>query len=154
MDAAGALRPLDTGVSIAVRMLEKGEEAILAHVAPAVFDNDIEPDLARDFLADPHHHIAVAIDKGVVVAFASGVDYIHPDKARELFVNEVGTAPTHRDRGLGKAVLGALLARGRAVGCKIAWVLTDSDNKPARALYAALSGKELTLDTVHIEFDL
>ncbi len=135
-------------------MLEKGEEGVLAHVAPAVFDNDIEPALARDFLADPHHHIAVAIDKGVVVAFASGVDYIHPDKARELFVNEVGTAPTHRDRGLGKAVLGALLARARAVGCKIAWVLTDTDNTPARALYAALRGKELTLDTVHIEFDL
>ncbi|MEJ0043439.1 MAG: GNAT family N-acetyltransferase [Rhizomicrobium sp.] len=149
-----ALRPLDTGVSMEVRMLEKGEAAVLARVAPAVFDNDIEPDLAREFLADPHHHIAVAIDQGVVVAFASGVDYIHPDKARELFVNEVGTAPTHRGRGLGRAVLGALLDRARAVGCKIAWVLTDTDNTPARGLYAALNGKELTLDTVHIEFDL
>ncbi|MEI9989411.1 MAG: GNAT family N-acetyltransferase [Rhizomicrobium sp.] len=141
-------------MSIEVRLLEKGEEAVLAHIAPAVFDNDIEPELAREFLADPHHHIAVAIDKGVVVAFASGVDYIHPDKARELFVNEVGTAPTHRGRGLAKAVLSALLDRARAVGCKIAWVLTDTDNAPARGLYAALNGKELTLDTVHIEFDL
>jgi ribosomal protein S18 acetylase RimI-like enzyme len=141
-------------MSIEVRVLLPGEEAVLARVAPAVFDNDIDPALARDFLADPHHHIAVAIDNGVVVAFASGVDYIHPDKARELFVNEVGTAPTHRDRGLGKAVLGALLDCGRAAGCKIAWVLTDTDNRPARALYAALNGKELTLDTVHIEFDL
>ena len=78
----------------------------------------------------------------------------YPDKARELFVNEVGTAPTHRGRGLGKRVLGALLDKGRAAGCKIAWVLTDTDNDAARGLYAALHGKELTLDTVHIEFDL
>jgi len=154
MDSSGALRPLDKGVNIEVRILKQGEEAVLAHIAPAVFDNDIEPELAREFLADPHHHIAVAIDRGVVVAFASGVDYIHPDKARELFVNEVGTAPTHRGRGLGKAVLAALLDEARGVGCKLAWVLTDTDNGPARGLYAALHGKELTLDTVHIEFDL
>ena len=154
MDPSGALRPLDKGMSIEIRLLDRGEEAIRAHVAPAVFDNEVEHDLARDFLADPHHHIAVAIDRGTVVAFASGVDYIHPDKSRELFVNEVGTAPTHRGRGLAKAVLGALLDRGRALGCKIAWVLTDTDNAPARALYSALNGKELTLDTVHIEFDL
>jgi len=141
-------------VSIEVRVLNRGEEDVLANVAPAVFDNDIDPVLARDFLRDQHHHIAVAIDNGVVVAFASGVDYIHPDKARELFVNEVGTAPTHRGQGLAKAVLSALLDRARAAGCTLAWVLTDSDNGAARALYASTGGKELKLDTVHIEFDL
>ncbi len=154
MDPAGALCALDPRVSVEILLLSPGEEGVLANVAPAVFDNEIDPALVRDFLADPHHHIAVAIDNGVVVAFASGVDYIHPDKPRELFVNEVGTAPTHRGQGLAKGVLRALLGRGRAVGCKLAWVLTDSDNAPARALYAALDGKELTHDTVHIEFDL
>jgi ribosomal protein S18 acetylase RimI-like enzyme len=141
-------------MTVEIRVLGPGEEAVLSRVAPAVFDNVVDPDLAREFLADAHHHIAVAIDDGEVVGFASGVDYVHPDKPRELFVNEVATAPTHRGQGIGKAVLAALLARGRSVGCKIAWVLTDLDNTAARALYAAGGGKELAHDTVHIEFKL
>ncbi len=40
---------------------------------------------------------------------ASGVDYIHPDKPRELWINEVGTASTHRGRGIGKKVVTALV---------------------------------------------
>ncbi|HJW40439.1 MAG TPA: GNAT family N-acetyltransferase [Rhizomicrobium sp.] len=141
-------------MTVDIRVLKRGEEAILSRVAPAVFDNDVDAALAREYLADPHHHIAVAIDGGEVVGFASGVDYVHPDKPRELFVNEVATAPTHRGQGIGKAVLAALLAHGRAIGCKIAWVLTDLDNTAARALYASAGGKELAHDTVHIEFEL
>lgn len=141
-------------MALDIRVLGPGDEAVLAAVAPAVFDDDIDPDLAREFLSDPHHHIAVAIEDGVVVGFASGVDYIHPDKPRELFVNEVGMAPTHRRRGIAKAVLAALLAHGRAIGCTLAWVLTDSDNAAARALYASAGGEEMKTDTVHIEFKL
>ena len=60
------------------------------------------------------------------MGFASGVDYIHPDKPREFWINEVGVAPSHRDRGLGKAVLRTLLDHARALGCREAWVLTGT----------------------------
>ncbi|HTQ12328.1 MAG TPA: GNAT family N-acetyltransferase [Rhizomicrobium sp.] len=140
--------------AIEVRMLRPGEEAALARAAPEVFDNAVDPALAREFLADPHHHIAVALDRGVVVGFASGVDYVHPDKPRELFVNEVGVAPTHRGQGIGKRVVAALLDHGRAVGCKVAWVLTDRDNKAARALYESCGAEALSDETVHYEFRL
>ena len=70
----------------------------LENVAPDVFDNPIEPEFAKEFLADPRHHIAVAIDRDLIVGFASGVHYLHPDKPLELFVNEVGVAPTHQRR--------------------------------------------------------
>jgi len=141
-------------MSIEVRMLNAGEEAILAIPALGVFDNDVDPKLAREFLADPHHHIAVALDNGVVVGFASAVDYIHPDKPREFWINEVGTAPTHQGQGIGKKVMAALLDHGRALGCKAAWVLTDTDNTAARALYKAAGGKELSTETVHVEWEL
>lgn len=141
-------------MSIDIRMLKAGEESMLACVASELFDHPVDPALAREFLADPHHHIAVAIDSGTVVAFASGVDYIHPDKPREMFVNEVGTAPTHRGQGLGKAAVAALLDHARALGCKVAWVLTDTDNAAARALYKSAGGRELSHDTVHVEWSL
>ncbi len=124
-----------------IRILARGDEAILANVAPGVFDNRVDPALATEFLADPHHHIAVAIESGVVIGFASGVDYIHPDKPRELWINEVGVAPGHRDRGLGKAVLAALLAHARGLGCREAWVQAEPDNVAANALYASLGGR-------------
>src|SRR5580704_4615470 len=101
-------------MAIEIKVLRSGDDSILMNVAAEVFDNAIDTQLTREFLDDARHHIAVAIDDGVVVGFASAVHYIHPDKRPELWINEVGTAPTHRRRGLGKAVLNALFDVGRA----------------------------------------
>jgi aminoglycoside 6'-N-acetyltransferase I len=140
-------------VAIEIRLLLAGEEGILANVAPEVFDHPIVPEAAREFLADPRHHLAVAVEGGTVVGFASGVHYLHPDKPRpELWVNEVGVAPTHQGRGLGKAVLGALLGAGRSLGCAEAWVLTDRGNPAALRLYASLGGAETPPDAVLFTF--
>jgi ribosomal protein S18 acetylase RimI-like enzyme len=129
-------------MAIEVRLLGPGDAQALARVAEDVFDNPVDPDLAREFLADARHHIAVVIDDGTVVGFASALHYVHPDKPAELWINEVGVAPTHRRRGLGRRALATLLSHGRSLGCVSAWVLTGSDNAPARALYAAAGGVE------------
>ena len=125
----------------AIRMLSAADAAVLERVAPDVFDERIDPRAATLFLSDPRHHLAVATDATLVVGFASGVHYFHPDKpVPELFVNEVGVAPTHRNRGVGRALLGCLLQHGRDLGCAQAWVLTDHDNLAAQRLYAATGG--------------
>ena len=134
-------------MAIEIRVLQRGDEDILMNVAPEVFDNPIDAELTREFLEDHRHHIAVAIDDGLVVGFASGVHYIHPDKPPELWINEVGLAPTHRRRGLGKAVLRALFKVGQDNNCKVAWVLTDRSNLAAMALYSSLGGTEGADDT-------
>jgi aminoglycoside 6'-N-acetyltransferase I len=135
-----------------VRVLKAGEAHVLSRVADEVFDNAIDQTLTEEFLADPRHHIAVAIENGVVVGFASGVDYVHPDKPRELFINEVGVSPQHRRRGVGTAVLQALLDVGRARGCKQAWVLTSPDNEAAVALYGAAGGGVMDGEILGFEF--
>ena len=127
---------------IETRILLSGDEPVLMNVAAEVFDNPIDPDLTKEFLADPRHHLAVAIDDGLVVAFASAVHYIHPDKPPQLWINEVAVAPTHRRRGLGKSVLQALFEVGRAHRCTEAWVLTDRLNTAAMALYSSVGGTE------------
>lgn len=137
-----------------VRILDAGDEAVLLAVDPDVFDEDVRPDLARAFLADPRHHLAVAVDDGLVVGFASAVHYIHPDKPAELWVNEVGVAATHRGRGLGKRMLDSLFARGRVLGCGEAWVLTERANRAARALYRSMGGSEPAEDIVMYSFRL
>jgi aminoglycoside 6'-N-acetyltransferase I len=125
-----------------VRVLQRNDESILSNVAPEVFDNPIDPNFAREFLQDPRHHIAVAIDDGVVIGFASGVHYVHPDKEPEMWINEVGVAPTHRRRGVAREVLVALLQVARSRNCSNAWVLTDESNEAAVALYTSLGGIE------------
>src|SRR5215213_10121352 len=129
-------------MDVTVRILGRGESHVLDDVAPDVFDHPIDPRSRAEFFSDPRHHLAVAIDDGVVVGMASGVHYVHPDKAPELWVNEVGVKPTHQGRGLGRRILAALLARGRALGCGEAWLLTDAENAAARRMYAAAGGVE------------
>jgi ribosomal protein S18 acetylase RimI-like enzyme len=137
---------------IEIKILRPGDDLILANVAPHLFDNPIDPAFTTEFLADPHHHIAVAIYpspaaspkpssvSSLVVGFASGVHYLHPDKPPELWINEVAVAPTHRRRG--QSLLRALLDVGRAHHCVSAWVLTHRSNPAAMALYAAAGGTE------------
>lgn len=125
---------------IDVRILTMHDADLFSSVADDVFDEPINPEYVTAFLADPRHHIAVGIDDGVIVGFASGVDYVHPDKPAELWINEVGVAPTHQGRGLGRHILDCLLAHGRSIGCQTAWVLTEAGNGPAKALYASAGG--------------
>jgi len=127
---------------VIVRILGRDDGRVLDHVAAEVFDNPIDPKWAAEFLGDPRHHLAVAIDEGVVVGMASGVHYVHPDKPPELWVNEVGVAPAHRRRGIGRQLMRALFERAREVGCAGAWVGAEATNTAARGLYAAVGGRE------------
>lgn len=118
------------------------DASVFERVAPGVFDNPVDPALAAEFLRDPRHHMAVVVEDGMLVAMASAVHYIHPDKAAQMWVNEVGTAPTHRRRGLATRLLGMLEAHAREIGCTTIWLATEADNDPARACYRKLGWKE------------
>jgi aminoglycoside 6'-N-acetyltransferase I len=141
-------------VSIEIRILEGDDSAVLERVAPGVFDNEVDSALSAEFLRDPRHHLAVALDAGTVVGFASGVHYVHPDKPSELWVNEVGVAPSHQRRGLGQQLLRALFARARQLGCREAWVLTSPANGPAIRLYESVGGSDMADAPVMFTFRL
>ena len=131
-------------MSVTIRVLGPADGGVLHNVAAEVFDDPIDARWSAEFLADPRHHLAVAVEdeSGQVVGMASGVHYVHPDKPPELWVNEVGVAPSHQGQGVGRRMLAALLAHGRGLGCREAWVLTSPHNTAARRLYAAAGGVE------------
>jgi ribosomal protein S18 acetylase RimI-like enzyme len=137
-----------------IRILRASERAILDNVAPGVFDHPLDPRLVTEFLDDDRHHLAVAVDQGQVIGFASGVHYVHPDKPPELWINEVGVASTHQGRGVGKSVIRALLQHGEGLGCAEAWVLTERSNHAAMRLYASTGGQEASEDAVMFTFFL
>ncbi|MGA2585276.1 MAG: GNAT family N-acetyltransferase [Tepidisphaeraceae bacterium] len=140
--------------SVQIKLLRSGNEAILLNVAQGVFDNTVDLDITKEFLSDPRHHLAVAIDNDLVVGMASAVHYLHPDKQPELWINEVGVAPTHQRRGVARELLAALFGVGRKLGCAEAWVLTDRPNTAAMRLYSSVGGKEYKDDLVMFSFHL
>ena len=133
---------------VSIRVLGNHEASVLENVAEEVFDHPIDPDWCSEFFADPRHHLAVALDGDVVVGMASGVHYLHPDKAPQLFINEVAVASTHAGQGLGRTLVTTLVEHGRTVGANEAWVLTSPDNEPAKRMYraaGAISDEELSV---------
>jgi len=136
------------------RILGPDDVEVLGSVAQGVFDGPVRPSLAAEFIADPRHHLAIVLDDGLVVGCASAVHYVHPDKPPELWVNEVGVAPTHRRKGLGRDLLEALFQLGRELGCGEAWVLTERGNEPASSLYRSAGGVEPDAETVMFSFRL
>ena len=75
-----------------VKVLSGSDLPLLMNAADDVFDNSVNEKYTREFLADPRHHIVVALFDGAVIGFASAVHYVHPDKPPELWINEVGVA--------------------------------------------------------------
>jgi GNAT superfamily N-acetyltransferase len=108
---------------IEIRLLTAAAGAVLQSVAADVFDDPLDAAATAEFLADARHHLAVALADGVVVGFVSAVHYAHPDKpAPELWLNEVGVAPSHQGQGIARRLMETMLNEARRLGCTAAWV--------------------------------
>ncbi len=142
-------------MAIVIKILGRDDAPVLARLEPDVFDGPIRDDLVRQFLQDPRHHIAVAIDEtSTVVGMASAFHYVHPDKPPQFFVNEVGVADAYQGQGIGLRLMNELLAHGSRMGCSEGWVATEEDNVAARALYRKAGGKQAKETIVMYTFEL
>jgi aminoglycoside 6'-N-acetyltransferase I len=118
-----------------LRRLAAGDETSLRAIGPDVFDEPVDAARLKQYLRTEGHLMVLALDGAVVVGQCAGVIHRHPDKPTELYVDEVGTASTHRRQGVARAMLDELFAWGRELGCEEAWLGTELDNDPANALY-------------------
>ena len=126
---------------IKIKRLTSADAAILDRVADDVFDEPIDPARVAAYLADPRHYMFVAIIDGEVVGQVAAVSYAHPDKAPELFIDEVGVTPTLHRQGIARRLLEEMLMLGKSLGCEDAWLGTEVDNRPARGLYESFGVK-------------
>lgn len=139
-------------MTISYQLVRADAAHILHHVAPDVFDHAIDPRWTAEFLADTRHHLIVALDDTLVVGFISALHYVHPDKAPECWINELGVAPSHQRQGIGRTLMRRMFAHARTLGCASAWLLAEPENTPALRLYAALQAEQHT--TVMMAFKL
>jgi aminoglycoside 3-N-acetyltransferase I len=100
-----------------VRILEATTVEQVEAAAP-LYDNPVDRGAATAFLADPRHHLLVALDDaGRTVGFVSGVETTHPDKGTEMFLYELAVAEDSRQRVIGKALTTSLADLARRRGC-------------------------------------
>lgn len=144
-----------SGTAITFRLM--GPKAAAEVLAADVFDHPAAAEATERFLGpvgrpDPRNILVLVWLNGQVVGFASGTVLDHPDKPRNLFLQELGVNEGARRRGIGRALIAALRAEGRARGCRATWVLTEGDNGAARAVYRAAGGQE-TGDVVMYDWE-
>ncbi len=137
---------------IDIRRMHAGDELAFTEVAPDVFDEPIHPERLEAYLLEPGHLMLLAFDNDVVVGQCAAVVHRHPDKATELYIDEVGTASTHLRQGIATRMLEAMFALGRELGCREAWLGTELDNIEANGLYRKIRGKGETM--AYYEFEL
>lgn len=89
-----------------IKILKAGDERDLKDVASWAFDNPIDKRALEDILNNNRQHIAVAVDQGVLVGFASAIVYNGPEKpAPELWINEIIVAEHSQYQEIGKALM-------------------------------------------------
>lgn len=140
-------------MTVDIRRIEPGDNGLLDRVAEDVFDDDIDPAKLAAYLATPGHLMVLAMADGLVVGQARGMIQRHPDKPTELYVDNLGVTPDRQRERIATRLLDELTAWGLENGCEGAWVATETDNEPARALYALRGAEPETFVVYFYEFD-
>jgi ribosomal protein S18 acetylase RimI-like enzyme len=123
--------------------IERITDAAAVHAAADLFDAKPLVPATERFLAQPGHHLLLAYDeKGHPVGMITGVEMTHPDKGTEMFIYELGVAPTARLQGIASRLVTELAAIARRNGCYGMWVGTETDNAAALATYRRAGSTE------------
>ena len=127
-------------MTIEIQTVQPGDEALFARIADEVFDHAIDPAVLSRYLAAPGHHLVVALADGQIVGQVTATVHFHPDRQlADLYVDEVGVSPAYQRRKIATLMLEQMFALARDLGCAEAWLATEPDNEPARALYAPMA---------------
>lgn len=129
-------------MDVEIRQVRAEDAALLERVADDVFDAAIDPARLAAYLADPGHLMLVALQAGEVVGQLRAMVHLHPDRAPELYLDNLGVTPRLQRRGIARRMLAAMLEIGRSLGCEEAWVGTETDNEAARGLYRGFKPRE------------
>jgi ribosomal protein S18 acetylase RimI-like enzyme len=120
---------------VTIKRVAASDAGLFNRIAVDVFDEPIVPARLAAYLATPGHLMIVAIKDDEVVGQTAAVVHRHPDKASELYIDEVGVTPALHRQGIARRMLAEMLVWGKELGCGESWVGTETDNVPARGLY-------------------
>jgi aminoglycoside 6'-N-acetyltransferase I len=107
----------------------------LDHVDPEILDEEIDPEKVAAFVTSENHLLVVAREDALVLGQVRAMLHLQPDGPNQLYIDNLGVAPTHLRQGIASLLLQEVFLWGKANGCEEAWVATELDNDAARGLY-------------------
>lgn len=108
---------------------------------PDIFDHNLDQAKVAAFVAAENHVLIVARENGSVLGQIRAMIHLQPDGPNQLYIDNLGVAPSHLRQGIATRLLEDALRWGKAKGCEDAWVATEVDNRAARNLYRRFMGK-------------
>ncbi len=137
---------------VTVRFATQGDRTLLLD-SDDLFDETPRAEWVDAFLGDPRHHMALALDQDACVGFLSAVDYVHPDKPPQLWINELGVVETRRREGIATSLIEAAMEKARGLFCTEMWVLADPTEEAIgfyESLNATREGSHVAMFTFQI----
>lgn len=111
-------------------------DAHLLQPASCLFDHPVSRAAARAYLNDSANLVLVALDHEGPIGFVRGTALAQLRSARrQMLLYEIEVARAHRRRGVGRALVEALIAYCRRRNFEEIFVITSPRNRPAVALY-------------------
>ena len=109
--------------------------SLLNDIAPGVFEAPVREDFLSTCLDNSQQFLIVAVGDGQVVGKAISYVFHFPEKPSEIYIEEIDVAKDWRRQGVASALMQAVGAEGKRRGIAEYWLVTEKDNKGARALY-------------------
>ena len=95
----------------------------------------------RNALRNPDFVLLVARKEDAAAGYLHGALIDRVDGGQMLLVYDIEVADSHRRQGVGTALVSAARHIARESGASETWLVTESDNEEAMALYEKLGGK-------------
>jgi ribosomal protein S18 acetylase RimI-like enzyme len=97
----------------------------------------------QKFLSDPDNFYLVATIDDQLAGAVHGYKLLHPTGVAYLYIDEVDTVKNFRRQGVARMMVEESLKIAKELGCAEAWLGTEHDNEPAKALYEGFKPDEV-----------
>lgn len=129
------LKPNDTDLAkIAADLNAADWEASVKDFSGTDFEN---------FLSSGDRYYLIASVGDEIVGAIHGYKLLHPTGVTYMYIDEVDTMANHRRKGIAHTMMQSVLGLAKEWGCEQAWLGTEHDNEPAKALYLSLKPFEI-----------
>lgn len=122
-------------MSVEIRRLYPGDDALVKRIAEDVFDEPVRADRLAAYLASSSGHLMIVALAGGVVDQCPTIIHRHPDKVNGLYSTKSASHPPTSAKASREKCSTRCSRSAASKGCGEACVGTEPDNVPSRGLY-------------------